>query len=99
MPPNLQRAHGFSIVTDAGDSGAPVTDLPSPTKAGVLDIPKDKEGKPVGEGADPGEGDIWEKTGWAPRLGWPYEPIQEAESLLDHSTWLEGHVPDKFFGG
>lgn len=100
MPKNLQRSHGFSIVTDQGEVDEPVADLPSPTKAGVLDIPKDKEGKPVEDSADAGAGsDEWEKTGWAPRLGWPYEAPHEAESLLDHSTWLEGHLSDKFFGG
>lgn len=98
MPKNLQRSHGFSIVTDA-DDGAPVTDLPSPTTAGVLDIPTDKEGKPVEGGDVNGDGDIWEKTGWAPRLGWPYEEPHEMESLLDHSTWLEGRLPDALFGG
>lgn len=37
-------------------------------------------------------------TGWAPRFGWPSETIREGTSLLDHSTWLEGHLPDKFYG-
>lgn len=87
-------------MTDKGDSDEPVADLPEPTKAGVLELPKDKEGKPIKDGADPSEDpDIWEKTGWAPRLGWPYEAPHEAESLLDHSTWLEGQLGDKLFGG
>ncbi|SPN96938.1 probable putative transmembrane protein [Cephalotrichum gorgonifer] len=99
IPKNLQRSHGFSIVTDADDSGAPVADLPSPTTAGVIEPPKDKDGKTITDGEDPiSNVDMWEKTGWGPRFGWPYEPINASESLLDHSTWLEGNIPDKFFG-
>lgn len=80
-------------------------DLPSPSQAGVVDSdsPKDKDGRPIGNGHAPGDDEPEEimgpKTGWAPRIGWPMESIQEAESLLDHSTWLEGQLPDKFYGG
>ena len=38
-------------------------------------------------------------TGWAPRFGWPSESAKTADSLLDHATWLEGQIPDKFYGG
>ena len=39
------------------------------------------------------------KTGWAPRFGQGSITEEEAaESLLDHQTFLEGKLDDKFFG-
>ncbi|GJC80163.1 tricalbin-1 [Colletotrichum liriopes] len=95
-----QRAKGVSIVTDVADSSAPVADLPSPTKEGVIELAKDKDGKPIKTGEDP-EGDEEEpytRTGWAPQFGWPADDVHEGASLLDHSTWLESNLPDKFYG-
>ena len=41
----------------------------------------------------------WARVGWAPRFGMPGSENQEEEaSLLDHQTWLEGKLEDKFFG-
>lgn len=37
-------------------------------------------------------------TGWSPQFGWPVESVMEGESLLDHQTFLEGKISDKFFG-
>ncbi|KAL8343284.1 hypothetical protein RB598_004568 [Gaeumannomyces tritici] len=98
------RNKGVAIATDIDDGSKPVYDLPSPSRAGVLDSPKDKDGHSIENGHAPGDGDgepeevMGPKTGWAPRIGWPMESIQEAESLLDHSTWLEGQLPDKLYG-
>jgi hypothetical protein len=89
-----------AIVSDADGQDAPITDLPSPTTAGALEVAKDKDGKPLPEGQDPEEKEPpFQRTGWAPKLGWPHEDVQEGDSLLDHSTWLEGRIPDKFYGG
>lgn len=42
----------------------------------------------------------WQRVGWAPRFGMPGSDEPEDEStLLDHQTWLEGKLEDKFFGG
>ena len=41
-----------------------------------------------------------EKVGWAPRFGEGSITEAEAgESLLDHATFLESKLDDKFFGG
>ena len=41
-----------------------------------------------------------EKVGWAPRFGQGDMTEAEAgESLLDHETFLESKLDDKFFGG
>ncbi|GKT83557.1 C2 domain-containing protein [Colletotrichum tofieldiae] len=95
-----QRAKGVSIVTDVADSSAPVADLPSPTKEGVIELAKDKDGKPIKTGEDPegNEEEPYTRTGWAPQFGWPADDVHEGASLLDHSTWLESNLPDKFYG-
>ncbi|KAL2874019.1 Tricalbin-2 [Colletotrichum sp. CLE4] len=94
-----QRTKGISVVTDVADSSAPVTDLPPPTKEGVIELPKDKDGNTIKTG-DPQsqEEEPYTRTGWAPRFGWPSDDLHDAASLLDHSTWLESNIPDKFYG-
>ena len=52
------------------------------------------------DGEDPEAKDApYSRTGWAPRFGWPADSAMGGESLLDHATWVEGKLPDKFFGG
>ncbi|KAI3531569.1 C2 domain-containing protein [Colletotrichum abscissum] len=94
-----QRTKGISVVTDVADSSAPVTDLPPPTKEGVIELPKDKDGNTI-KTNDPQSHDEepYTRTGWAPRFGWPADDLHDAASLLDHSTWLESNIPDKFYG-
>lgn len=88
------------MVTDFDDGTGPDEDLPEPTSKGVLDLPKDSAGKPVADGEDPGAPDApYSRTGWAPRMGWPVDDAMDGPSLLDHTTWLESKVPDKFYGG
>ena len=95
---NPKRVKAVAIPTDKDDGSKPAYDLPSPSKAGAIEIKKDADGATISDGEEE-EVHMGPKTGWAPRLGWPTEPIHEAESLLDHSTWLEGQLPDKFYGG
>lgn len=41
-----------------------------------------------------------DRTGWAPQFAQPEpEEAAEDETLLDHRTFLEGKLDDKFFGG
>ncbi|KAH8841832.1 hypothetical protein MCOR27_003834 [Pyricularia oryzae] len=91
------RKKGVAIATDIDDGSKPEYDLPSPSRAGVVDQEQnghaDANGEPVED-----EEVMGPKTGWAPRIGWPTEAIGEAQSLLDHSTWLEGHLPDTLYG-
>lgn len=58
------------------------------------------DGQPTinGQPADGGP-EMGPQTGWSPRFGWPVESVMEGESLLDHQTWLEGKMPDKYYGG
>lgn len=51
-------------------------------------------------GAPAVEEDQWRKVGHAPRFGTGQTPsIKEETSLLDHQTWVEGQLDEKFFGG
>lgn len=82
------------------DDGAPDQyDLPPPSAGGAISSEK---------GAAITNGDIsadeksqWvEKVGWAPRFGQGSITEAEAtESLLDHQTFLESKLDDKFYGG
>lgn len=60
---------------------------------------KDTDGKGTHDEKSDGAPVMGPQTGWAPQFGWPMESIMEGESLLDHQTWLEGKIPDKFYGG
>lgn len=97
---------GVAVVTDI-DTGKPgAYNLPEATKAGAIAIPKDKDGKPLPKGAngvmDKDEKERWEdRTGWAPRFGTGVsaDEAHHGESMLDHQTWVEGQLSDKFYGG
>ncbi|KAH8890839.1 tricalbin [Thozetella sp. PMI_491] len=95
-----RRPKGVAIVTDIDDGSKPAFDLPSPSKAGAIAVEKDADGNVVSDGhalessgVQMGE----HTTGWAPRFGWPMHSTS-GESLLDHNTWLENRLPDKFYG-
>ncbi|KAK3942201.1 tricalbin-3 [Diplogelasinospora grovesii] len=93
------RPKGVAIATDIDDGTKPAVDLPAPSKAGAVEIPKGEDGKPLENGHTEGEGAVMgEMTGWAPRFGWPDEFAHEGDSMLDHTTWLESEMPDKFYG-
>lgn len=87
-------------MTDIDDGTKADVDLPTPSKAGAIEVAKDTDGKPLANGqTDEDEEDDWGKTGWEPRFGWPTEPANEGESMLDHATLVESQLPEKFFGG
>lgn len=103
IPPELQKSRrpkGAAIITDVDDGTAPDEDLPEPSKEGVLDVARDVDGKPLADGEDPGADEApYSRTGWPPQLGWPSDDILQQPSMLDHVTWVESQVPDKFYGG
>ena len=87
-----------TLVSDKDDGQTAGYDLPPPSKDGVVaarsSSPSGANGRP---GTAPGENDVYEKTGWAPRFGMPTSD-EDGATLLDHQTWLEGKLDDKFFG-
>lgn len=45
------------------------------------------------------ENEAWiEKYGWAPRFG-DGENFDHEGSYLDHQTWVEAKLDDRFYGG
>ncbi|KIE00046.1 transmembrane protein, partial [Metarhizium majus ARSEF 297] len=100
IPPELQRRRrpkGAAIITDVDDGTGPDEVLPDVGKAGVLDVAKDAQGKDAAGTVDGSQEAPYSRTGWAPKFGWGGGAIN-AESLLDHSTWLEGRLPHNLYG-
>lgn len=109
MPENFHHEHkpkGVAIATDIDTGGPSDYDLPPPTTAGAIEpVPfaTDKEGHALTNATNgvltKDEHDAWaEKYGWAPRFG-NGENFDHEGSLLDHQTWIEGKLDEKFFGG
>lgn len=109
VPPGFHHEHkskGVAIATDIDDGSPGAYDLPPPSTAGALAAPEKgskQSGQAVANGFvdDDDEDARWiERAGWAPRFGSgdSGESI-EGESLLDHQTWIEGKIEDKFYGG
>ncbi|KAK5013480.1 Tricalbin-2, partial [Cryomyces antarcticus] len=74
-------------------------DLPPPTTAGALPPPTSTTpGEPHAHNALVAD-DKYARVGWAPRFGNPGEKEDDGSTLLDHQTWLEGKLEDKFYGG
>ncbi|KAK7924200.1 C2 domain-containing protein [Apiospora marii] len=95
------RKHkAVAVVTDADDGNKADYELPSPSRAGAIDVPKDKEGNPFTDDTHDEERpeDIAARVGWQQRYGWPHESPMTGESLLDHQTWLEGKIPATMYG-
>lgn len=88
----------------AQDDGTPSKyDLPPPSTAGVVAL-----GSPTTEKADAqhanghldhDEKERWERVGWKPEFGYGQHHDDEEGTMLDHQTWLESRLDDKFFGG
>ncbi|KAI0136231.1 C2 domain-containing protein [Xylariales sp. AK1849] len=96
----LHRKHNaVAIATDVDDGTKAAYDLPPPSKAGAIEVQTDENGKTV-DGGHPkqDEAALAAKVGWAQQFGWPADSVLEGDSLLDHQTWLEGQVSDKFYG-
>lgn len=98
--PPERKNKAVAIVTDMDQGNKAGYDLPTPSKAGAMEIPQDEEGNPLLNGAETGETEENKaaKVGWTQRFGWPSESVFAGESLLDHQTWLEGKIPAQFYG-
>lgn len=102
------KSRAVAIATDIDDGLPPAYNLPPPSTSGAIAPTgplKDSNGKTVANGTaghlEPEDYERWvERTGWAPRFGnGDSSESMEGESLMDHQTWIEGKLDDKFFGG
>ena len=91
------------LIFSKQDDGTPDQyDLPPPTASGAVPVSATENGDTtLNGGITSDENTQWEeKVGWAPRFGQGSITEAEAqESLLDHQTFLESKLDDKFFGG
>ncbi|WPH00738.1 Hypothetical protein R9X50_00356800 [Acrodontium crateriforme] len=92
-PPTRQHQTA-ALVTDQDDGETAGYDLPPPSKEGALSV--HTEGGQSQRVAD--EEEKYSKVGWAPRFGNPGDKEKDEGTLLDHQTFLEGKLDDKFFG-
>ncbi|PWY62747.1 membrane bound C2 domain protein vp115 [Aspergillus eucalypticola CBS 122712] len=105
LPPGFHHDHkpkGVAVVTDKDDGTPDQYDLPPPRSATDLLQEKADEASAAPNGEAHVEEDMrWarDRTGWAPQF--EHQPTQEEKeegTLLDHQTFLEGRLDDKFFG-
>ncbi|KAF9690489.1 hypothetical protein EKO04_011358 [Ascochyta lentis] len=105
LPPGFhhQRNHNATALVSDADAdetaaGAPQYDLPPPSKAGAVDEPSSPTANGHPQGLDPDA--RWDRVGWAPRFGMPgsEHPDDDEGTMLDHQTYLEAQLDDKFFG-
>ncbi|MCJ1309428.1 hypothetical protein MMC25_003087 [Agyrium rufum] len=84
--------------TARADDGTPDQyDLPSPSHTAISEPSSLTTGK--ANGRAPNDKGEWDKVGWAPRFGPGSINEEDANaSLLDHATYLESKLDDKFFG-
>ncbi|KAI1283289.1 C2 domain-containing protein [Xylaria sp. FL0933] len=97
-PRGPRKTNAVALVTDVDDGTKVAYDLPSPSKAGVVEAHKDEHGKAIPEQGSTEEEDMADKVGWNQRFGWPVDSVLSGDSMLDHATWLEGKLPDTLFG-
>ncbi|PYH90388.1 tricalbin [Aspergillus ellipticus CBS 707.79] len=104
LPPGFhheRKPKAAAVVTDKDDGSPDQYDLPPPKPASeLLQDTKDTTAAPNGD-ANLEEDLRWarDRTGWAPQFEHvPTQEEKEEGTLLDHQTFLEGRLDDKFFG-
>ncbi|KAL3479044.1 hypothetical protein BJX99DRAFT_89862 [Aspergillus californicus] len=104
VPPNFhhdRKPKGVGVITDKDDGTPAPYDLPPPrTASGLLEEAKADE-KTEKKDEQMEEDMRWarDRTGWAPRFSHDEtKEEQDDATLLDHQTFLEGKLDDKFFG-
>lgn len=89
------------LTADQDDNTASKYDLPPPSTKGAIPLPSPTTpGKANADGrflAD--EEDHWERVGGPPRFGQAEAMDEDETTMLDHQTWLEGKLEDKYYGG
>lgn len=103
VPPGFhheRNKNATALVSDADDSAPQKYNLPPPTKAGAIPPITINGEQTNGHAPELDEDARWDRVGWAPRFGMPGsdDPEQDDGTMLDHQTWLEGRIEDKFYG-
>ncbi|OKP14586.1 hypothetical protein PENSUB_13938 [Penicillium subrubescens] len=89
----------MAVITDKNDGKADY-DLPPPRSATAI-LAEEANAVDANGGKNLDEDMRWarDRTGWAPKFHAEKTEEEQAEgTLLDHQDFLEGRIPDKFFG-
>ncbi|KAK2790498.1 hypothetical protein FQN52_005515 [Onygenales sp. PD_12] len=104
IPPKIypkKKTEAVGAATDIVNGTTPGQFEPAPSTSKVIDASTTEKpqtnGEPNGELT---EEERWarSRTGWAPRFHVPEDDLDEGETLLDHQTFIETRLDDKFFG-
>ncbi|OCL02076.1 tricalbin [Glonium stellatum] len=102
VPANLhhqRKPNAVALATDIDDGTGTKYDLPSPSKQAASAPASPTTPNAVTANGHPPEDDSrWDRVGWAPRFGQGDTGDEDEGTMLDHQTWLESRVEDKFFG-
>ncbi|KAF2092391.1 DNA-directed RNA polymerase II subunit J [Rhizodiscina lignyota] len=95
---HVRKPKAAGLATDVDDGAPPDYDLPPPSRAGAISRADTASRSSKGANGKAPEDEEWERMGWAPRFGVPKLREEDDGTMLDHQTWLEGKIDDKFFG-
>ncbi|KAL9600817.1 MAG: hypothetical protein Q9219_002955 [cf. Caloplaca sp. 3 TL-2023] len=105
VPPGFhhdKKPKGVGITTDIDDGTPDQYELPTPSKGGALPASPTTPNQSTQANGHLHQDDksrYEDRVGWAPRFGQgSITEAEAAESPLDHQTWVESKLDDKFFG-
>ncbi|KAL8951760.1 MAG: hypothetical protein Q9222_002281 [Ikaeria aurantiellina] len=97
-----KKPKAVGVTTDIDDGTPDQYDLPTPSKGGALPPSPTTNGQTTQANGHLHHDDksrYEERVGWAPRFGQgSITEAEAADSPLDHQTWMESKLDDKFFG-
>ncbi|KAK3059961.1 hypothetical protein LTS18_009648, partial [Coniosporium uncinatum] len=96
-----RKPKAVALASDIDDGTPSQYDLPEPTKAGAIATTRKRTdtNTSIPNGLPKDDQEQWDRVGWAPRFG-PGKEAKEDDgtTMLDHQTWLEGQLEDKWYG-
>lgn len=99
----LKQPFTFNQPSSQGDGTPDQYDLPAPSKGGALPpspATSTNPGQANGHIHQDDKSRYEDRVGWAPRFGQDsITEVEAQESPLDHQTWVESKLDNKFFGG
>ncbi|KAJ9636342.1 Tricalbin-2 [Coniosporium tulheliwenetii] len=103
VPPGFhheRKPKALALASDVDTGTGPDYDLPAPMKPTLPAQDNTKDPKAAqANGAPPEEDSRWDRVGWAPRFGMGDSTEEDdGTTMLDHQTWLEGKLDEKFYG-
>lgn len=95
----LRIDNPLTHVCKKDDGTGPDYDLPAPTAAGAVGGTASRPESMIAPSLNEDHRWARDRTGWAPRFGQGDEKDNEGPTLLDHQTWIESKLDNKWYGG